>query len=71
LGGDTIRGRLNTLYMVTTFSGAALGALGGGWAWAAAGWHGVGTLGCSLVAVAGLVLAHSALRRRALGTPAG
>lgn len=57
--GDNIRGRLNTLYMVTTFAGGAIGALVGGWAWALAGWHGVCLFGAALICVAVLVLGSS------------
>jgi predicted MFS family arabinose efflux permease len=63
--GDTIRGRLNTLYMVTTFAGGASGALTGGWAWSFAGWHGVCLLCCALIGVAALVLVWSSLTTRA------
>lgn len=62
--GDAIRGRLNTVYMVATFSGGALGALAGGYAWTAAGWRGVCGLGALLVIVAALQLAASAARAR-------
>ncbi len=54
--GASIRGRLNTLYMATTFAGGAVGALAAGYAWAFAGWRGVCTLGGSLVGIAGLIL---------------
>lgn len=55
--GPEIRGRLNTLYMVTTFTGGATGALLGGIAWSHGGWHSVCLAGAALVAVAGVILA--------------
>ncbi|MCB8883633.1 MFS transporter [Acidisoma cellulosilytica] len=51
-----IRGRLNTIYMVATFGGGALGALAGGYAWSFARWTGVCTLGLGLVLVAAAIL---------------
>lgn len=62
--GDQIRGRLNTLYMVTTFAGGAAGACAGGLVWSLAGWTGVCILSLSLVAIATLTLAASVLMRR-------
>lgn len=69
--GPEIRGRLNTLYMVSTFSGGALGALAGGYAWTLAGWTGVCTLGGILVLLAATLLAVSSLttRTKAPATP--
>ncbi|MFK3971410.1 MFS transporter [Pseudomonas sp. NPDC087358] len=54
--GAEIRGRLNTLYMVVTFAGGAIGAMTGGWVWSIAGWIGVCFLGVGLVLVAALTL---------------
>lgn len=55
--GDAIRGRLNTLYMVASFTGGALGAIGGGLVWALYGWQGVCVLGGVLLAGAASILA--------------
>jgi predicted MFS family arabinose efflux permease len=63
--GDQIRGRLNTLYMVTTFAGGATGAFAGGMAWTAGGWSGVCILAFVLVGIAALTLAASTLARSA------
>ncbi|GAC1045980.1 MFS transporter [Rhizobium sp. No.120] len=52
-----IRGRLNTLYMVSTFGGGAIGALAGGYAWSAAGWTGVCLLGFVATCLAAIILA--------------
>lgn len=52
-----IRGRLNTLYMVSTFGGGAIGALAGGYAWSVAGWTGVCLLGFVATCVAVIILA--------------
>lgn len=69
--GDTIRGRLNTIYMVTTFAGGAIGALAGGFAWSIGGWHGVCALGAALVLIAALTLvitsSQTASTARAIG----
>jgi predicted MFS family arabinose efflux permease len=62
--GHEIRGRVNTLYMVSTFSGGAMGALAGGYAWTYAGWHGVCLLGCILVSLAATLLLVSSLASR-------
>ncbi|MDB5652737.1 MAG: major facilitator superfamily 1 [Tardiphaga sp.] len=59
--GDAIRGRLNTMYMVSTFSGGAIGALVGGLVWTAAGWSGVCLLGGGLVGIAAVLLACDAV----------
>jgi predicted MFS family arabinose efflux permease len=51
------RARLNTVYMVLTFAGGASGSLLAVWAWGHGGWHGVGTVGAVLLAIAaGLLL---------------
>jgi len=55
--GDAIRGRLNTLYMVATFLGGALGALAGAVAWTHYGWHGVCILGGCMLAGSAFILA--------------
>jgi predicted MFS family arabinose efflux permease len=62
--GDAIRGRVNTLYMVATFSGGALGALGGGLVWTHYGWHGVCVLGGVWVVCAAVILGSFARLRR-------
>lgn len=55
--GSTIRGRLNTVYMVGVFGGGAVGSLAGSLAWDFAGWPGVCGLAAGLVGIGGLVLA--------------
>jgi len=59
--GAELRGRLNTLYMLATFSGGALGALLGSVAWAHGGWQGACALAGSLVSLALVLLAASRL----------
>jgi len=61
------RARLNTVYMVFTFSGGALGAALGTTAWSYAGWRGVCLLGFGLVAVAAGLLLLSVVARRSQG----
>ncbi len=68
--GESLRARLNTIYMVTTFAGGGLGALAGGLAWSAAGWHGVCLLGGGLVALAAVLLASGAFELRSAGASA-
>lgn len=55
--GHEIRGRLNTIYMVSTFSGGALGAFVGGLAWTFSGWLGVCLVSGGLVGTAAALLA--------------
>jgi predicted MFS family arabinose efflux permease len=62
--GHEIRGRLNTIYMVSTFSGGALGALAGGYAWTYAGWTGVCVFSGILVCLAAALLGLSFLFAR-------
>jgi predicted MFS family arabinose efflux permease len=57
------RNRMNTVYMVTSFAGGALGSATGAFAWSAAGWSGVCAAGASFAA-AGL-LAWAAVEPRA------
>ncbi len=59
--GDAIRGRLNTIYMVATFSGGAIGALAGGIAWTLGGWPGVCLLGGGMIMTAAIMLAANTL----------
>ena len=54
--GAAIRGRLNTVYMVGSFAGGALGSLAGTTAWRLAGWHGACGLAASFIALGALVL---------------
>lgn len=54
--GDDIRARVNTLYMVATFSGGALGAFLGTQVWSLSGWIGVCLLSSVLTVLAGLML---------------
>jgi predicted MFS family arabinose efflux permease len=49
---ETARGRLNALYMVTCFLGAALGSAAGAQAWARGGWPGVSAVGGGLLVAA-------------------
>ena len=67
--GDGIRGRLNTLYMVGAFSGGALGALAGGYAWQTNGWRGVCLLGIGLIATAAVFLLTSLSTATKTATP--
>ena len=57
--GDTIRARVNTVYMVGVFGGGAVGSLAGTVAWDIAGWAGVCGLAFVLIGVAGLILAST------------
>jgi predicted MFS family arabinose efflux permease len=66
----TAHGRVNAVYMVSCFVGAALGSSLGTWAWGRAGWPAVVALGLACVAVAAAVHARGALQRRALELPA-
>lgn len=50
------RARLNTVYMVATFGGGALGSTVGALAWSMGGWHGVCAAGIALVLIAGVTL---------------
>jgi len=68
--GDTIHGRLNSIYMVTTFTGGASGALAGGWAWSIGSWQAVCALAAGLIVLAGLVLAWSGFYGQQTNTPA-
>lgn len=60
--GDDIRARVNTLYMVATFGGGAVGSLAGTFAWTLGGWPGVCTLALVLVVAAAVVLTASRVR---------
>jgi predicted MFS family arabinose efflux permease len=57
--GDGVRARLNSVYMVATFGGGAIGSFAGLQAWGRAGWIGVCVIGFLFVAAAALVLALS------------
>jgi predicted MFS family arabinose efflux permease len=59
----TARARLNTVYMVFTFGGGALGSTLGSWAWTFAGWRGVCWAGLSLLAVGALFMLTRGLSR--------
>lgn len=52
----TARARLNTVYMVATFGGGAIGSAIGAQAWATHGWQGVSVTGMSLAAMAAAAL---------------
>ena len=58
------RSRLNTVYMVTYFTGGALGSLAGTRAWVHAGWNGVCATGAALSALALLLLGVRRLAER-------
>jgi len=60
------RSRLNTVYMVTYFTGGALGSLAGTWAWVHGGWTWVCATGAGLSAFALLLLAARRLTERAI-----
>lgn len=60
--GDDIRARVNTLYMVATFGGGAVGSLAGTFAWTLAGWFGVCGLALFLVITAAITLIVSRTR---------
>jgi hypothetical protein len=60
--GESIRGRVNTIYMTSTFVGGALGALGGATAWTLGGWVAVCTLGGGLIAIAAGIFVIGASR---------
>jgi predicted MFS family arabinose efflux permease len=54
---ETIRGRLNTIYIFGMFLGGAVGAFAGGFVWTLAGWPGVCALGGGTTIAAALILA--------------
>ncbi len=60
---DEIRSRLNTIYMVATFTGGAVGSFVGAYAWTRAGWSGVCGLGLGLVVLAATILFTGRERR--------
>jgi len=53
------RNRVNTIYMISYFTGGSVGSLLGTWAWGRWGWHGVCGLGVlSMLIAAGVFLAR-------------
>jgi predicted MFS family arabinose efflux permease len=46
------RSRLNAVYMVSAYTGGAFGSFLGSWAWTRNGWHGVCTVGLTLLLTA-------------------
>jgi len=56
------QGRINTLYMVATFLGGAVGAAISGWLMARWGWSGVVSLGLVAAVAAGLIHAEGISR---------
>jgi predicted MFS family arabinose efflux permease len=52
----TARGRLNTVYMLCYFGGAAIGSYAGSWAWSGWGWPGVCGMGIGLTCIPAAVL---------------
>lgn len=67
----TARARLNTVYMVATFGGGAIGSTLGAISWNAAGWHGVCVAGIGLTLFAALVLACWTTFSRSRRKPSG
>jgi len=55
--GAHVRSRLNAVYITTFFLGGALGSALGGWAYAHAGWSGVGWIGLALPLLAAAAFA--------------
>lgn len=51
------RNRVNTVYMIAYFGGGSLGSFAGSWAWTAAGWSGVCSVGIACMVLAALALA--------------
>ncbi|UJF34050.1 MFS transporter [Paenibacillus hexagrammi] len=49
------RSRLNTIYMVSSFIGGAIGSSAGGYAWSISGWSGVCLVGGGMVLIAFLI----------------
>jgi predicted MFS family arabinose efflux permease len=49
------RNRVNTVYMITYFSGGSLGSLLGAWSWSRWQWNGVCATGVSLIVLAAIV----------------
>ncbi|WP_197496819.1 MFS transporter [Paraburkholderia caribensis] len=63
------RARLNTVYMVFTFAGGALGSAIGAGAWTAGGWNGVCVTGFALLAlVACLLIARNLFKGKPVAT---
>jgi predicted MFS family arabinose efflux permease len=54
------RSRMNTAYMVSTFTGGALGSCGGAWGWGLSGWGGVCLVGVGMTAAGLLAFAATA-----------
>ncbi|WP_321897455.1 MFS transporter [Burkholderia cepacia] len=69
--GNDIRARVNTLYMVGTFSGGAFGSFAGSVAWSIGGWHCVCMLALLLVAAAGGTLSLHLRGQAAQSHPSG
>jgi predicted MFS family arabinose efflux permease len=49
------RSRVNTVYMITYFSGGSLGSLLGAWSWSRWHWNGVCATGIALITLAAIV----------------
>ncbi|AJF69227.1 MFS transporter [Streptomyces vietnamensis] len=58
--GRAVAARVNTVFMLTTFGGGALGSLAGSWLYAAHGWTAALLAAGACVAVAGLVVVAAA-----------
>ncbi|MFF1508597.1 MFS transporter [Streptomyces sp. NPDC058326] len=58
--GRTVAARVNTVFMLATFGGGALGSLAGAWLYAAYGWQAALLAAGASVAAGGLVVARSA-----------
>ena len=50
------RNRVNTVYMVSYFTGGSLGSFAGSWAWGIWGWNGVCLIGIAFMLIAGILL---------------
>ena len=70
---QTLRNRINAIYMVSFFVGGAVGTAAAALVWERAGWTGVCVLGGALAAAGQLPLLRELVSRRApsLAAPSG